>query len=85
MRTLSLCLGVFLLLRFTSGCAVTSSTGVSLPPVAAISVSVVPGTANIRTGSSETFTAMVSGSTNQVVQWSVNGTAGGNAAVGTID
>jgi hypothetical protein len=85
LRTLSLCLGVFLLLRFTSGCAVTSSTGVSLPPVAAISVSVVPGTANIRTGSSETFTAMVSGSTNQVVQWSVNGTAGGNAAVGTID
>jgi hypothetical protein len=48
-------------------------------------VSVVPGTANIRTGSSQTFTATVSGSTNQAVQWSVNGTAGGNATVGTID
>jgi hypothetical protein len=76
---------MFLLLRFTSGCAVTSSTGASSPPVAAVSVSIVPGTANIRTGSSQTFTATVSGSTNQAVQWSVNGTAGGNASLGTID
>jgi hypothetical protein len=28
---------------------------------------------------------MVSGSTNQAVQWSVNGSVGGNASVGTID
>jgi hypothetical protein len=85
LRRLSLCLGVFLLFRFTSGCAVPSSTGASSPPVAAISVSVVPGTANIRAGSSQTFTAVVSGSTNQAVQWSVNGTVGGNASLGTID
>jgi hypothetical protein len=85
LRRLSLCLGLFLILRFTAGCAVTSSTGASSLPVAAISVSVVPGTANIRTGSSQSFTAVVSGSTNQAVQWSVNGSVGGNASVGTID
>jgi hypothetical protein len=85
LRRLSLCLVVFLLLRCASGCAVTSSTRVSSPPAPAISVSVVPGTANIRMGSSQTFTAMISGSTNQAVQWSVNGTVGGTASLGTID
>jgi hypothetical protein len=85
LRRLSLCLGLLLILRFASGCAVTSSTGVSAPPVAAISVSVLPGTASIRTGASQTFTASVSGSTNQAVEWSVNGTVGGNVLLGTID
>ncbi len=50
----------------------------------AVAVSVSPGTANIRAGSSYTFSVTVTGSSNTSVAWAVNGTAGGNATVGTI-
>jgi hypothetical protein len=55
------------------------------PPAAGVSVSVSPTTANIRAGDSYTFKATVSGSSNTNVTWSVNGTNGGSATVGTID
>ncbi|MCC6362038.1 MAG: DUF1800 domain-containing protein [Bryobacterales bacterium] len=48
-------------------------------------VSVTPETATLRGGASRTFYASVSGTTNRAVAWSVNGVAGGNATVGTID
>ena len=47
-------------------------------------VTVSPSTANIRAGASFQFTATVSGNSNTAVNWSVNGTAGGSAALGTI-
>jgi hypothetical protein len=47
-------------------------------------VTVSPTTANIRAGSAFAFTATVSGNSNTSVNWSVNGTAGGSAALGTI-
>ena len=55
------------------------------PPPASLTVSVSPATANIRAGASYKFAALVSGSSNTSVNWSVNSTAGGNPTVGTID
>jgi uncharacterized protein (DUF1800 family) len=49
-----------------------------------ISVQVSPATATVRAGSQQQFSATVTGSTNQNVTWSVNGTAGGSATTGTI-
>jgi len=50
----------------------------------AISVQVSPATATIRAGGQQSFSATVTGSTNQSVTWSVNGVAGGSAATGMI-
>ena len=47
-------------------------------------VTVSPSTANVRVGGSAQFTATVMGNSNTSVTWSVNGTAGGSATVGTI-
>jgi hypothetical protein len=71
-----------------SGCAGNSSApsgGPSAPSTpASTSVSVTPATANIRAGDSFQFTGAVSGNANTSVTWSVNGTAGDSAALGTI-
>jgi len=64
------------------GCAGTTKT--TAPPPAQVSVSVMPSTANVRVGTTQSFTASVTGTTNQSVNWSVNGVAGGNATTGTI-
>jgi hypothetical protein len=50
-----------------------------------VSVTVSPGAPTLTAGSSQLFTATVSGSTNTAVSWKVNGVAGGNALFGTID
>ena len=50
----------------------------------AMVVTVSPSTANIRAGSSFQFMATVTGNSNTAVTWTVNGTAGGSATVGTI-
>jgi hypothetical protein len=47
-------------------------------------VTVSPSTANIRAASSFQFTATVTGNSNTAVTWTVNGTAGGSATLGTI-
>jgi hypothetical protein len=47
-------------------------------------VHVSPSTAIVATGTTQQFTATVTGTTNTAVNWSVNGTAGGNSAVGRI-
>jgi hypothetical protein len=47
-------------------------------------VTVSPSNANVRTGSSSQFMATVTGNSNTAVTWSVNGTAGGSATLGTI-
>jgi len=48
-------------------------------------VSVSPSSVSIAQGGQQQFTATVSGNSNQSVTWSVDGIAGGNATVGTID
>ncbi|MGH9537187.1 MAG: DUF1800 family protein [Terriglobales bacterium] len=48
-------------------------------------VTVAPAGNSVRAGDSAQFSAIVTGNKNQAVTWSVNGTAGGSATVGTID
>jgi len=48
-------------------------------------VTVAPGSASVRTGATQQFSVTVTGSSNTAVTWSVNGTAGGSAAAGTIN
>ena len=51
-----------------------------------IIVNISPNSASVPTGGSQAFTAMVtsSGNPSKAVNWSVNGVAGGNAALGEI-
>jgi hypothetical protein len=49
-----------------------------------VTVAVSPSSASVRTVRSKTFTATVTGAPNTVT-WSVNGTAGGDTVVGTVD
>jgi hypothetical protein len=51
---------------------------------AAIKVGVSPAGLVLLTGATQQFQAAVTGTTDQTVTWTVNGTPGGNAAVGTI-
>ena len=85
MKHLTLTLTCALLL-FSSGCAAvrSSGSGTAPHPPAQIQVSVLPNPATIRAGSSQQFTASVSGTTNTSVAWSVNNVAGGNSSTGTI-
>jgi hypothetical protein len=55
--------------------------GVAVPIV----VVVTPATASVTQGSITPFSAVVTGTSDQSVNWSVDGIAGGDAAVGTID
>ncbi len=55
-----------------------------LPVPTPVSLSISPGSASLQVGSSQQFTATVSGTTNTAANWLVNGIAGGNSSVGTI-
>lgn len=61
----------------------TSLIVITTPPTV-VSVSVSPLSALLQTGSITAFSALVTGTTNTSVTWSVNGIPGGSAAVGTI-
>lgn len=49
------------------------------------SVSISPSSVGLSPGGTQQFTAAVMGANNVVVTWSVDGVAGGNSSVGTID
>src|SRR5512133_828439 len=49
-----------------------------------VSIVLTPSTATINAGTTQSFTASVSGSTNTAVNWSVDGIANGDATVGTV-
>ena len=70
-----------------AGCADVSGSHASPPPNTSgpIQVSVAPNPANVRAGSSQQFTAAVTGTSNTAVTWSVNNVAGGNSANGTVN
>jgi hypothetical protein len=55
--------------------------GTAAPPV----VNVTPASLSIAQGSSQSLSAQVIGNANQSVTWSVDGIAGGNGTIGTID
>jgi hypothetical protein len=49
-----------------------------------ISVTISPSASSLQAGQSQQFAATVSGTSNTAVNWLVNGSIGGNSAVGTI-
>lgn len=63
------------------GSTTTRTTQAQTP----ISLSLAPSSANVRLGTTQQFTASVTGSVNTTVNWSVNGVAGGNSTAGTIN
>ncbi len=67
-----------LVVWFVCGC---NSAG---PPPQQIAVNVAPATITVRTGDTQQFFATVTGTANQSVTWSVNGTPGGDTTNGTI-
>jgi hypothetical protein len=78
---------VFILASCSSGGGTSSSPKTPTPtpnPTPTIAVAVTPSTANIRAGSSLTFSACVTGTSNSSVSWSVNNTPNGSSALGTI-
>lgn len=50
-----------------------------------VDVSITPTTASLITSTTEQFNSTVIGNSNQGVNWAVNGIAGGNSTVGTIN
>lgn len=67
---------------FLSGCGGGLHGG---PGAAANPMKITPSSTTPRAGDSLQFSATITGTTNQAVTWPVNGAAGGNATVGTID
>jgi len=49
-----------------------------------VQITLAPAPSFIQLGSTQSFSATVSGTTNTAITWSVNGIAGGNSSVGTI-
>ncbi len=70
--------------KATSTADTTKSASAQVTIIAPISVTVTPATASVQVGMTQTFAAAVSGASNMAVNWSVNGTAGGNSTVGMI-
>ena len=67
--------------------SMASATSFSLqiePPITIV-VKVSPATVQVRDGGSQQFSAAVTGSGNTGVTWSVNGVAGGNGTIGTVN
>ena len=79
MRRWSSAVAVLLLAMMTASCALTPP-GFTAPDSNTLTLS--PATAAVRAGSAQAFTPSLAGKT---WTWSVNGVAGGNATVGTID
>ncbi len=63
----------------------TGSATVTINPPAAAAVTISPQTVFVAAGQVQQFTATVTNESATTVTWSVNGTPGGSATVGTID
>lgn len=64
--------------------AASAQSTVTLAAPPPVTVAVSPATVTTPVGTTQLFVATVTGSVNTAVTWSVNGTAGGSATVGTI-
>jgi hypothetical protein len=72
--------------NFTLGGSTPTPTPTPLPtPTPPPSVSVSPASATVPLGNARQFQATVLNSANAAVTWTVNGVAGGNSNIGTID
>ena len=76
-------IALFFAMSLWSGCGGGMAVGNSTS--AAAGMKIAPSSTTLRAGDSVQFSATVTGNMNQVVAWSVNGVAGGNSSVGTID
>src|SRR6266481_559028 len=74
-------LATLISLALLAGCGGGSSAP---PPPPMVTVSVTPTSQNVLLGATQQFTAIVAGTSNTGVAWSVNGVSGGDATVGTI-
>ncbi|MGH9679606.1 MAG: IPT/TIG domain-containing protein [Candidatus Acidiferrales bacterium] len=82
------CVVLALLSLAAGGCAGltgNSNGGNHNPPPSSGGVTTAPATVGVRLGTVQQFSANVTGLTPSTVTWSVNGVAGGNSAVGTIN
>lgn len=69
-------------------CGVAQLNGQDFPAAGSkdsITVTVSPTSTSLGVGANQQFSATVKDSSDQSVQWEVNGVAGGNSQVGTID
>lgn len=64
--------------------SVTATASVAVNPTAVVGITISPTSANVAVGTTQGFTASVSGSSNTTVTWSVDGINGGNTATGTV-
>jgi hypothetical protein len=71
---------------WTQGCGGGGASAVvpPPPPPPSIVVTVTPKSGSVLMGNTAAFSAKVSNTTDPVVSWSVNGTAGGSSTMGTI-
>ena len=77
-------LGLSVLL-FIVSCGGDSSTSTPPPPPPdSVTIDVAPATSSVIITQTQQFTATVANTSNTAVTWKVNGTAGGDATVGTI-
>lgn len=67
-----------------SSVGTASVTVVAPPPPPPVTIAVLPAAVSLTVGGTQQFAAGVAGPANTAVTWSVNGTTGGNATVGTI-
>jgi len=83
MRNLCNSLLLFMLsaIAMLTACAGAAGRG---PGQGTIVVNVQPASANLFLGQTQQFQAVVTGTSNTAVAWSVNGIGGGNSSVGTI-
>ena len=88
-RSRSLCCALALALGvtvFINGCGSSiGGSGNSTPPQQQQPSVTVSGASQVRLGSTDSFTVTVSNLANTSVNWQVNGVAGGNSTVGTIN
>jgi len=82
MRRLQLSLLCAAILPILAACSGLPKGTVSSNQI--VTVTVNPPTATVNTFGKQTFTPMVSGTSNSAVTWQVNGVTGGNVTTGTI-
>jgi hypothetical protein len=78
---------LFLILSFVlllAGCGGAGTTVSSTPPPPAITVQLSVTSISLAPGAQQQFTAVVTGTSNTAVTWSVDDFAGGNSSAGTI-
>lgn len=68
-----------------AGCGGAGPASVNGDSLSAVTITISPQNVALHTGTVETFTANVSNTTMTSVTWLVNGIAGGNSSLGTVD